>query len=298
MLIPPPVRPGDRVWVVAPSGPFPEAEFQAGLDWLSSHYSVMFDPSIRSRDGFLAGDDQRRLSEHERAFGDTDARAIVMARGGHGLIRILPEINLDPLRRTPKWLVGYSDITLLHLAANRAGLASIHGDNLTGLGRATDATRSAWQQSLHTAGRPRRFENLQTWSPGNTRGPLVGGNLTLLFVAAASGQLHLPKGAVLLLEDVTESPYRVDRMLSALKIGGHFENVAAVVVGDMTDCTGPQHHPTVWEVLEQQLVGLGVPVLAGLPVGHGDPNHSVTLGLTAELDADRGVLATGLAGPS
>jgi muramoyltetrapeptide carboxypeptidase len=138
----------------------------------------------------------------------------------------------------------------------------------------------------------RTVHGLETWVSGTAEGPLVGGNLTVLFSCLASGRLRFPPGALLVIEDVTEQAYRVDRMLTAFQVSGMLDRVAGVIVGDFTDCP-PSHGVAVREVLEERLRRLGVPVAAGLPFGHELDNEPLVLGVPARLDASAGTLTTG-----
>jgi muramoyltetrapeptide carboxypeptidase len=291
VLCPAPLRPGDLVQVIAPSGAFDRALVLRGIAWLGERYRVRFDWRACERAAFFAGNDQRRLVELNGALESPDVRAIVTARGGHGLLRIAHLANWAALCDAPKWLVGFSDSTLLHLEASRAGVASLHADNAGGLGRAWQPARQRWLEALETPARERVFSGLTGWYPGRARGPLSGGNLTLLHAAAAAGRLYVPSGAVLALEDVSEAAYRVDRMLSALRIAGAFDDVAGVIVGDFVDCPPSVHGVSVWDVLREHLNELRVPVVAGFPFGHGLlHNEPLPFGLVAAVDARAGTL--------
>ncbi|HEX3598085.1 MAG TPA: LD-carboxypeptidase, partial [Polyangiaceae bacterium] len=202
MIVPRALRPGDRVRVIAPSGPFDHALVLKGLGWLRHRYDVAFGPGLFQRDGFLAGSDPRRLEELTEAFADRSARAVVAARGGYGLNRIAHRLGTECLRDDPKWVVGFSDVTALHVEMQRAGLASLHAHNLAGLGRGDASGREEWLRALEYPGEPRTFEGLAGFRPGCACGPLVGGNLTVLFTCAAAGRLRLPDDAIVFLEDV------------------------------------------------------------------------------------------------
>jgi muramoyltetrapeptide carboxypeptidase len=282
LLLPPPVRPGDTLRIVAPSGPFDRTLFFRALGWLGQRYRVVWDRSCLQRDGYLAGADRRRLAELNAALQDPTARALIAARGGYGATRITDRADFAALARHPKWCVGFSDITALHLEALRVGVASIHAPNLAALGRGDADTREDWQRALEQPLAPRSFENLRALVPGRARGTLVGGNLTLLFCSAASGRLLLPQGCLLFLEEVSEAPYRIDRMLTSLLTSGHLERVAGFCIGDLS---GEGSSEAALEVVRERLQPLGVPVLAGLPIGHGRINRCLPLGVPALLDA-------------
>jgi muramoyltetrapeptide carboxypeptidase len=288
-VIPAPLQPGSRIRVIAPSGPFDRTLVLRGMAWLGQRYRVEFDWSMFERSGFLAGNDARRLNELNHALCDPGLSAIVAARGGYGLTRIAHLAEYGPLLRHPKWIVGFSDVTALHVEAAALGLASMHGPNAAALGRSDEWTRQRFIRALESPSAKTSFEGLPQLRPGVARGLLAGGNLSLLFSCLAAGRLHLPAGAILLIEDVTESAYRVDRMLSALSAGGAFDGIGGVVVGDFSDCPD-SYRVSVRDVLQERLCGLGVPVVSGLRFGHERYNEYVALGTMAELDASAGRL--------
>jgi muramoyltetrapeptide carboxypeptidase len=283
--MPPPLRPGDLVAVVAPSSPFPLRELWEGLGWLRGRYRLTMSPGALSRDAYLAGDDARRSAEFERALRNPDVRAIVAARGGYGATRIEASIPWRELADDPKWIVGFSDITALHADAWGVGVASIHAPNVTGLRMsATPRLRAAWMAALERPATERVWHELDVLHAGSAAGTLVGGNLAVLHAMAAARRLALPRGAVLALEDVTERPYRIDRMLTSLRQGGYFENLAAIVFGDFVDCAPGPDARRVGEVVAERTHGLGIPVLGGAPFGHGAVNDAFVLGARAEID--------------
>lgn len=288
VTIPPPLEPGDTVAIVAPSSPFEPVLAWVGMGWLAKRYRVRFDRGLFDRRGYLAGDDARRRSELLRALDDPDVKAVIAARGGYGAPRFAHAIDWTLLARRPRWLVGFSDITALHVEAARVGVASIHGPHVTSLGRGDARARDAFIRQLEHPLAPRAFRDLPALSSGAAAGPLYGGNLTLLHACAAAGRLAVPEGAVLLLEDVTERPYRIDRMLATLAVGGHLARASAVLLGEFVQCDPGPDRVSVEHVLADHLTRLGVPVVAGLPIGHGLRNEPVVLGAPARVEATLG----------
>lgn len=288
--LPPALRPGDRVAIFAGSSPFDATLAWRGLGWLASRYRVLFDRSMFSRQGYLAGDDGRRRAELEKYLGDPTVKALVAVRGGYGLSRIAHELPWGLLQQHPRWVVGFSDVTALHVEACSVGVASVHGPMVAALGRADGWTRSRFIETLEDPEGAWALRGLEALRRGQARGPLVGGNLTMLHACAAAGRLSLPEGCLLLLEDVTERPYRIDRMLSTLAAGGHLRRAAGVVVGDFSECPPGLDRVTVGEVLGDRLGALGVPVVRGAPIGHEPRNTPVVLGRSYHLDADGGEL--------
>lgn len=276
--------------VIAASSPFDRALFYRGVGFLAERYRVEIAPGTLDRTGFLAGSDETRLRALDEALLDDGVRAVIAARGGYGALRIAHRARWDVLARHPKWLVGFSDVTSLHLEALRVGVCSLHADNAGGLGRGDAHARARFVHGLELPASSRPFFGLSTLRGGQTEGPLMGGNLTVLFSAHAAGRLRVPDGAVLFLEDVTEASYRIDRMLTALRLSGALERVSGVVLGDFTDCSPAPHGVPVEAVLEERLGELGIPVARGLPAGHGRLNHPLLLGATVSLDASAGNL--------
>ncbi len=296
LVLPPPLRPGDTVAVIAPSSPFEHELAWVGLGWLARRYHVRFDRGLFAREGFLAGSDARRRDELVDALLRPGVRAIFAARGGYGANRFAHGLDWGALARDPRWIVGFSDVTALHVEAARAGVASLHGAHVTSLGRGDARARAALVRALEDPTGARRFSGLEALRPGAAEGPLFGGNLTLLHACAAAGRLRVPEGCVLLLEDVTERPYRIDRALATLEVGGHLAPVAAVALGEFTQCDPGPDGVTARDVLRERLLRLGVPVVAGLPIGHGRRNEPAILGARAVVEAGPREAAVTLAG--
>ena len=294
MIRPPRLRPGDLVRVVAPSGPVPREAFLAGAAVLGARYDLRFDEGVFAREGFLAGPDERRLGELAAALGDPDARAVVMARGGYGLLRLLPFLDPALLAARPRPLVGFSDGTALLAYAARAGVAAVHGPVVTQLGNLGEGDQRALFDILENPNPGVLLTGLGPVIPGRASGPLLGGNLEVFSRLIGTRYLPALDGAILFLEDLGERPYRIDRMLTALDLAGVFDAVSAVVVGDFTGCDEPEatraQSPTAEEVLIERLGRLPIPVVVGAAVGHGSRNRALPYGTLCELDAFSGVL--------
>jgi len=288
------LRPGDVVRVVAPAGPVPRAGFAAGAEILSGRYRLRYDDGLFSREGFLAGSDERRLAELAAAFADPDARAVVMARGGYGLLRILPFLDLAALRARPLPIVGFSDGTALLAHAARAGVASVHGPVVTQLPTLATADVEALIRLLEEPAPGAVLTDLEELVPGRARGPLLGGNLEVF--SRLIGTPYLPElaGALLFIEDLGERPYRIDRLVTFLDLAGVFDAVAGVIVGDFSSCLEPEptraSSPTAAEVLVERLGRLAIPVALGGLFGHGTRNLALPYGCLCELDTRRGAL--------
>lgn len=266
--------------VIAPSGPFDKALFERGLAVARRHFDIAVDPRIDSKSRYLAGDDVTRLDVLQEAL-DSEVTALLVARGGYGAMRLLPHLSL-PVR--PPVLVGFSDVTALHSLWLQRGLRSVHGPVLTQLGgQPTEVAARLF--SLFDGQPPPPLHGNHTHVPGVAEGPLVGGNLSVL--AALAGTPYFPRldGAVVLLEDVGERPYKLDRLWTQLRLEGSFTRCAGIVLGDFTECEERNADYTSTDVIADLAQALGKPCLAGLPIGHGAVNMPVVLGARARLDA-------------
>ena len=294
MIRPPRLSPGDPIRVVAPSGPVPREAFTAGIEILRARYDVRFDDGVFAREGYLAGSDERRLAELAAALGDADARAIVMARGGYGLMRLLPFLDAAALVARPRPIVGFSDGTALLAAAARAGIASIHGPVVTQLGNLATADQRTLFDRLETPGPALLLDGLDGLIPGRVRGPLVGGNLEVFSRLIGTPWLPDVTGAILFIEDLGERPYRIDRLLTHLDLAGLFSAVSGVVAGDFSGCREPEAtratSPTAEEVLVERLGRLPIPVALDGAFGHGTRNRALPYGTMCELDTGTGTL--------
>jgi len=279
----PALRPGDPVTVVAPASSFDRTAFEAGLQIIAGRYDVHYDPGLLARHRYLAGSDERRLGELAAAFADQGSRAIFCARGGYGMMRLLPQ--LDGIALTAKPVIGFSDITALHQLLQRQGLVSIHGPVLTQLSRLDARTHARLFELLESEAPAADLTGTETYVDGTAEGPLVGGNLSVLTRLLGTPFLAPLAGAILLLEDVGERPYRLDRMWTHLALAGVFRQVRGIVLGDFTGCEEKDAEYSGADVLRELAAATGLPCAAGFPLGHGTQNQPVPLGVRVRLDA-------------
>lgn len=284
---------GDLVGVAAPAGPVDEERLRLGVAELERlGFAVRVAEGVLERRGFTAGTVENRLHQLHDLFGDPAVAAVACARGGAGVIQLLPHLDRDLLRRNPKPLLGYSDVTLLHLEMERPGLTSLHGPMVAReLADGADSYDGAslWH-ALTGEGEPYASgpDDLLPLAEGMAEGVLRGGCLSLL--AAAAGTPWAMRGggepAILFVEDVDEKPYRVDRMLRQLRASGALEGVKGIVFGDMKGCAPGFHEDYGLEdVLLEALSGLEVPVALGLSSGHtAHPNVTLPLGVRVRLE--------------
>jgi muramoyltetrapeptide carboxypeptidase len=292
---PPRLRPGDTVGVVAPAAAVEREYLERGVSALGAlGFRVKVSERALGRAGILAGDDRERARELHRCFADPDVRAIFSARGGYGTGRILPLLDFDALRRTPKVFVGFSDLTfLLNPLVERAGMVSFHGPAV-----AVDFARGLSPRSIAHLTRllggelpNAEFEAREAIHPGAAEGELIGGCLSVLVAMLATPYAPDFRGKILFLEDTGEKAYRIDRMLVQLRHAGVLDAAAAVVVGGIRPLDGNELEARlIGEFIAEQTAGLGVPVLYGIEVGHGTENLALPLGVRARVDARRRTL--------
>jgi muramoyltetrapeptide carboxypeptidase len=289
LIRPAALRPGDVVRVVAPAGPIDPEQLERGLAVLRDEFGlqVRMRPDVTARRGYLAGEDARRLQEWHEAASDLECRALFCARGGYGAMRLLPRLEPARLLHPPKWVVGFSDVTALHCALNQAGLVTIHGPVVAQLGRCTPEARSHLRALLFgRSDAPAQGPDFPRVGggvlgtavirPGSASGTLLGGSLCLLSHLCGTPWLPRMAGAVLVIEDVAEKPYRLDRYLTQLRLSGTLDGVRAVCVGHLTDCDDGDQRGA--DVVRELVRGLGVPAIEGLPVGHEGGNFALPLG--------------------
>jgi len=277
---------------VAPAGPLNPATFETNRRALERlGFETVARDDILDRDGYLAGSDERRARELMEFVRDPDVDAIVCARGGYGCHRIIDRLDAKAVRDAAKPLVGYSDITTLLLwQRKQAGLLGIHGPMLERKDGLDAESGSALVRALQGTGPLPRYAG-RTLVPGWAEGRLVGGSLSVCVASLGTPWELDTRGAILMLEDVTELPYRVDRMLQQLRAARKLEQVVGVALGAFTDCEDERYPEWTMERLFGEVFGgLGVPVVTGLPFGHGGPNRPWPFGGRAALDGARGEL--------
>lgn len=303
------LAPGDTVGLVAPANAtFNSIELQIAKESLEAlGLKVRVGTHLLDRHGYLAGQDKDRADDINRFFADTSVRAVLPIRGGWGSSRVLPYLDFDTIRRNPKIVLGYSDITALLLAVHaRTGLVTFHGPN--GMGR-WDAysvdyfKRVLMQGEAVTFSNPRQMSDrntltqienrTQTLTPGKARGRLFGGNLTVLSTIVGSPYLPQWDDAIFFCEDVGEGYYRIDRMLTQLKLAGVLGRLKGFVFGTCAEC-GPGDGNfgalTLEEIFADHITPLRIPAWSGAMIGHQTPQWTLAQGIEVEADADAGTI--------
>ncbi|MEJ7847618.1 MAG: LD-carboxypeptidase [Pyrinomonadaceae bacterium] len=305
MIKPKRLAKGDTVALIAPASSIEAKGFDAAVQNLESFgLKVKLGKYVRSRNGFLAGTDKQRLEDLHGAFADKDVDAIWCIRGGYGITRYLPDLDLKLIKANPKILIGYSDVTaLLTAITQNTGLVTFHGPTAGGTFSEysrmhalnvlmNPAANYKIAVSPENAANTSNLFQTETITKGKCRGELIGGNLSLLSALAGTrSALRNLKGKILFLEDVREQPYRIDRMLTQLKQSVDLRECAGIALGIFVGCnpTDPQSQ-TLIEVLKDRLGDLGIPVIYGLSFGHIRDQFTLPVGVKAELDTETAVM--------
>ena len=309
LLKPHALRPGDTVGLITPATYVSDPDRIAAAERTVRYFGLQpkFGRNVRKRNGYLGGSVEERVADLHEMFGDSDVKGVFCIRGGYGAMQLLDHIDYGLIRRNPKVFLGYSDITSLHLAIRkRTNLVTFHGPvtlsafsrytqesfrkalfDTKPIGRLTNPPESNELRPSHTT---------RTLHGGVARGPLVGGNLSLISATMGTAFEIETRGCILFIEDVGEEPYRIDRMLTQLRLAGKLDVAAGVIWGECSECAPKDYKPSfestfsTGEVVDNLLGDLKVPVLAGLTVGHTDDQLTLPEGVEAALDAGKGEL--------
>ena len=295
------LQPGDLLRAIAPSGTLRElTNLERGLEiWKSRGYRVELSPGFDDRWGYLAGSDENRVRQLADALNDPDCRGILCVRGGFGSTRLLEKGQVGDLANSrfptpdshsPKWLIGFSDITALLWNHDKLGIWGVHGPLLTTLGLEPDWSADRLFDCVE--GRPLQSLSGEGWSGGRATGRLFPANLTVATHLLGTPYQPDLTGAILAFEDVSEAPYRVDRMLTTWRMAGAFAGVRGIALGRFSRCEVDPKIPSfsIEEVLRDRLGDLNIPIVSDLPFGHDGINAALPVGIMATLDADSGLL--------
>jgi muramoyltetrapeptide carboxypeptidase len=300
-LLPPRLHPGDRVALLSPASP-PDAHavLLRGAACLQAlGLRVTLGAAAGRRKGYLAGEDAERARDLAAAFGDPQIKAIFTTRGGYGAARLLERFEVRLAAAHPKILVGFSDITTLHLALQSAGLVSFWGPMPCAFSGFSAFSARALRRAVMSPEPLGRIPNFgrgrpDTLRPGRAEGPLTGGTLTLLATSLGTAYEVQTAGRIVFLEDIGEEPYKIDRLLTHLLGAGKLADAAGLVLGQFTGTAPktftPRHSLRVREVFADRLIPLRLPVYSGLAVGHMRNQATLPYGVQARLDAAAGTL--------
>ena len=302
-IVPPRIRRGETLGIVAPAGPVKIERLTSGLARLGDAFQLRIADSITAArapgvPSYLVADDDLRAAELNAMLADRDVRAILLARGGYGLMRILHRLDGSLLRADPKPIIGFSDGTALLSWAYAQGVRGVHGPVAVQLASLPQSDVSHLIDVISDA----RIPGVRPWSlaahgTGQLRGPLVTGNLSMISLLVGTPWEMPFDGALAVIEDVGERPYEIDRYLTQLTLTGALPRCAAVIVGDLTRCVDanpptdtPDPEDAALQVVLERMRMAQKPVATGAPIGHGDRNEAVGFGAQAVLDLDAGTL--------
>jgi muramoyltetrapeptide carboxypeptidase len=299
------LKPGDTIGIIAPAS---YVEKQQDIDDARKAveglgFKTVIGDHLNDRFGYLAGTDRNRAEDVNAMFRRTDVQGIIAVRGGWGCLRMIPYLDYEMIRRHPKVILGYSDITtVLNAIYLRTGLVTFHGP--VAISTFNDYTNEYLRKAVLTptpiglVAPPPRSANghddtsIVSLGTGRGTGPLVGGNLSLIVTMLGTPFEIDLRGKVLFLEEVDEEPYRVDRMLTHLWLAGHLQKLAGLVIGKFSNCVPKKENPeypvsfTVEELFQERIVPLGIPAIAGVMIGHISSKLTVPIGARATVDAD------------
>lgn len=297
-LLPPALPPGGTIAIVGPASRIDKETVRAAKQLLEQKgYKVKLGEALHGPGLVnLAGSDEARAADFNRAVNDPEVDAILCARGGYGAPRLLDRLDYDALRRRPKPVIGYSDITALHMAIlAKSNVVALHGPMLKELVGGHHGSAYTREQFWHAVGSckplgklkpPPGGPALSVWRAGEATGELMGGNLTLLAALAGTPYALQGRGRVLLIEDVIDEPYRTDRMLAQLRLAGAFDGVRAVLVGAFIARDNQAAPRQLEQVLKDYFLPLQVPILANVPCGHGKDSATFPLGVPVRVTTD------------
>lgn len=290
MKIPPPIKPGDKIRIVSPAGKVAEKYVLPAVEWLTRQgYKVELGKHVFNTHFQFAGTDAERLEDLQTALDDPETSAIICSRGGYGTVRIVDKLDFSGFSKYPKWLVGFSDITILHAAINQLGFATIHG----AMPRFFFDENGAANENLKTvmelltgSQAEYKIDARPENRTGKCKAGIVGGNLSIIVSLLGTKYGIDTQGKILFIEDIDEYLYHTDRMMHQLKLAGKLDNLAGLVVGDFTDVKDNESPfgKTVHEIIAGAVAEFDYPVCFGFPAGHDKRNLALAFGMNWKLE--------------
>ncbi|MFP3982360.1 MAG: LD-carboxypeptidase [Desulfurivibrionaceae bacterium] len=295
LIIPPLPEKGDTFGIIAPAGPWKDEEFQKGISILEGHgFRVKLPAPLPAGQGYLAGSDRQRLKAFEQIWQDPEVKVVMPARGGYGSLRLLNLLDYRFIRANPKLLVGFSDVCCILQALYRyCGLLAFHGPMLTTLNKCNRTSLEFLFEQL--SGRVSRIspDRIKILKAGDATGILSGGNLTTLAHLTSTAYEISWQDKIIFLEDVGESPYRIDRLFTHLYMAGKFKGIRGLILGEFSNCGDEED---IWDLVLELFQKEDFPIWADFPVGHGLRNLTLPLGVEAGMDSARKELSFTLSG--
>ncbi len=300
MIKPESLKKGDLIGLIAPSGVVDIERVEKSIEVMKSlGFKVKVGDSCYSKHGYLAGEDKIRGNDINLMFADKDVKGIFAIRGGYGAARLLDNIDFKVIRNNPKLFIGYSDITALHIAINqRCKLITFHGPMIaTEIIKGIDDYTKKWYENSIFSNKPlgiiaKSEEDLKVLVPGKVRGILTGGNLSLLVASIGTKYEIDTKGKILFIEEIEESPYKIDRMLLQLHQAGKFKDAKGIVFGAFTKCIASDESKslTLEQVISEIVIPNNKPTVCNIKCGHCLPTLTLPMGAQVLLDANKGII--------
>lgn len=294
MIIPEPLKKGDRIALIAPASPAKEKEIiNAGKSLALLGLEPVFYPSCTAKHGYLSGSDELRRQDFEKAFADRTVKGVFCIRGGYGCSRIIKDVDLNIVRNNPKIFLGYSDVSVFHIAINqKCDMMTVHGSMPSiNWERSDSATVDSLRKCIFDFPEGKVSnppgEKLECLVPGKARGRIIGGNLTTVISTLGSPYEIDTKGKILYLEDIDEKPYSIDRMLTALSLSGKFRDAAGIILGPFVNCEEDEGVPalTVSQIFDEVILPWNRPTIMNFRCGHIYPQIAFPMGAMTEIDA-------------
>ena len=286
-IYPPNLNSGDKAIIISPSGNI-DLQYINGACQVLQNWGLVVEIATHAEGqyGRFGGTVDQRIADLQQAMDDPDVRLIFCSRGGYGIVHLLDKLNFEGIKKYPKWIVGYSDITALHLALLQDGIVSLHAPMARHLTEdSLDMASSYLKDSL--------FINMPVYSldshslnrEGLVRGKLFGGNLAVLSGLIGTPYMVVPENGILFIEDIGEAPYKIDRMMWQLKLSGILSHISALIIGQFTDCPeDPLMGSTIYESIRDIVKDYNYPLVFNFPVGHVKENYSLLHGAAVELE--------------
>lgn len=293
LIIPPFLEPGDVIGLITPAGPVTDHDAtQTGIKLLEKEGYQVRQPYGLEQQDYLAGSDKDRAKQFIDIWNDNEIKAVLAVRGGYGSLRLLPYLNMQELAANPKILAGFSDITiLLNEFSRQTGLVTFHAPMMATLSRSDQQSQDSFFRIMAGNFAPVHSSAMQIMTSGNARGRLIGGNLaSLIHLLGTPHEPDWPNN-ILVIEDVGEAPYKIDRMLTQLHLSGQLTKLAGLILGTFTDTDGLEEEwsATIW-ARALELTGGEIPLWVNFPSGHGTRNITLPVGMEAVMDSNTGRL--------